>query len=187
MHHLIDSAKAGDIDAYGQLIDQFSGTVERFAFQIGVSYDDVPDVSQEVFLRIYRFLHQFDGESSFSTWLYKITLNVARDYGRKQSSIKSKTELLKRQQNIDASVVEPIEMQLLRDEEDRYLYQCIQELKDKYRIPIVLHYFQDLTYQEISKVIGAKESTVKVRVLRGRNQLADKINNSLVKGGINHG
>ena len=66
-------------------------TVEKFAYQCGVRLDDISDVTQEVFIKVYRFLHQFKQER-FTTWLYKITLNTARDYYRKESRERDKQE-----------------------------------------------------------------------------------------------
>ncbi|MET0960876.1 MAG: sigma-70 family RNA polymerase sigma factor [Psychrobacillus psychrotolerans] len=80
---LIERAQTGDKAAYTELIHIHHRTVEKFAFQCGVRLHDIPDVTQEVFVKLYRFLHQFKRDR-FKTWLYKITLNTARDYYRKE-------------------------------------------------------------------------------------------------------
>ena len=69
-------------------------TVEKFAFQCGVQVHDIPDITREVFVKLYRFLHQFQRDR-FTTWLYKITLNSARDYYRKETKEKEKGHKLK--------------------------------------------------------------------------------------------
>lgn len=83
-NELIERAQQGDQLAYGELIRLHHRTVEKFAFQCGVRVQDIPDVTQEVFVKLYRFLHQFKKER-FTTWLYKITLNATRDYYRKET------------------------------------------------------------------------------------------------------
>ena len=88
-NQLIQKAQQGDKAAYGELMNLHYRTVEKFAYQCGVRLDDVPDVTQEVFIKFYRFLHQFNQER-FTTWLYKITLNTARDYYRKESRERNK-------------------------------------------------------------------------------------------------
>ena len=88
---LIIRAQQGDKVAYGELMELHYRTVEKFAYQCGVRLDDVPDVTQEVFIKLYRFLHQFKQER-FTTWLYKITLNTARDYYRKESRERDKEQ-----------------------------------------------------------------------------------------------
>src|SRR4051812_41835384 len=93
---LIERARNGDRTAYGELMLQHHRTVEKFAVQCGVRIDDIPDVTQEVFIKLYRFLHQFQ-KDRFTTWLYKITLNTARDYYRKQTKERDKEEQVKSQ------------------------------------------------------------------------------------------
>lgn len=183
MKDLIEASKAGDLDAFNHLIDYYSLTVERFAFQIGVSYHDVPDVSQEVFIRVYRYINTFDGKSSFTSWLYKITLNIARDYMRKQSTWLNKFSLIKREQRTKEQQTKNLEHELLRGEENRLLYKTILQLDEKYRVPIILHYFHDLTNQEIAEITESKLSTTKVRMMRGKKYLQEK----LEEGGIKRG
>ncbi|MFD1039066.1 RNA polymerase sigma factor [Virgibacillus byunsanensis] len=187
MQDLIKACKNGDLQAFSGLIDHYSSTVERFAFQIGVPYHDVPDVSQEVFIRVYRFLYQFDGKSSFTTWLYKITWNAAKDYHRKQSSWLNKFTRLKNDQTKCNASTDHVEESIIRDEEDELLLQCIHQLDEKYRVPIVLHFFHDVPYDQISTITGVKLSTIKVRVMRGKKKLAEKLDEEDGKGGIAHG
>lgn len=80
---LIVRAQQGNKDAFRDLMEIHYRTVEKFAYQCGVHLDDIPDVTQEVFIKLYRFLHQFNHER-FTTSLYKSTLNTARDYYRKK-------------------------------------------------------------------------------------------------------
>ncbi|ALX50425.1 RNA polymerase sigma factor [Lentibacillus amyloliquefaciens] len=186
MDDLIEASRSGDTLSFNKLIDYYSPTVERFAFQIGVTYHDVPDVTQEVFIRIYRFLDQFDGKS-FTSWLYKVTLNVVRDYHRKQTSWFNKFSRIKHAGKDLIHSNNSVESQILKNEEDQILYSCIQQLDKKYRIPIVLYYFHDLSYDEISQVTGVKLSTVKVRMLRGKNKLKNLLTDQQNEGGISHG
>ena len=157
-------------------------TVEKFAYQCGVRLDDVPDVTQEVFIKIYRFLHHFKQER-FTTWLYKITLNTARDYYRKESRERAK------EQKIIGLMVNSIEynsaeMDVLMFEEDRELHKAIIKLDEKYRIPLILYYFQDLSYEQIADVLNITLSAVKTRLFRARGHLKNVIEEM---GGANNG
>ena len=165
---LIERAQRGDKKAYGALMEQHYRTVEKFAYQCGVHIDDIPDVTQEVFIKIYRFLHQFNREQ-FTTWLYKITLNTARDYYRKEQRETDKEKKLTtyRKQMPTHSA----EMIVLVFEEDQELHAAILKLDEKYRIPLVLFYFQDLSYEQIAEVLTITLSTVKTRLFRARNKL----------------
>lgn len=179
---LIEKAQQGDMSAYGELMNLHYRTVEKFAFQCGVKADDVQDVTQEVFIKLYRFLHQFHRER-FTTWLYKITLNTARDYYRKENKERDKESKLQEEPNYGAPV-KSTEARILVFEEDRELHQAIQLLEEKYRIPIVLYYFQELTYEQIGEVMNIPLATVKTRLLRSKEQLKSTL---ALKGGVEYG
>jgi len=178
---LIEKARDGDRTAYGELMLLHHRTVEKFAFQCGVRVDDIPDVTQEVFIKLYRFLHQFQ-QDRFTTWLYKITLNTARDYYRKQTKERDKEEKVKNNHEQQAS--SSAERKVLLFEEDRELHDAVQQLDEKYRIPIVLFYFQDLSYEQISDILNVPLSTIKTRLLRAKGLLKKALS---AEGGAAHG
>ena len=166
-YELIERAQQGDKEAYIGLIRLHQRTVEKFAYQCGVHTSDVADVAQEVFVKLYRFLHQFK-QDRFTTWLYKITLNTTRDYYRKEKREQVKEVKLNAQpkaSNVSA------EKHVLNFEEDRLLHEAIQALDENYRYPLVLFYFHELKYEEIAEVLGISLSTVKVRILRAKEKL----------------
>jgi RNA polymerase sigma-70 factor, ECF subfamily len=165
--HLIDKAKQGDLSAYSKLIRDHAPIVERFAFQIGNHMDDIPDISQEVFIRVYRFLDGFT-HAKFTTWLYKITLNVSRDFKRKESQHSKRVEKVMNE-TWEASTAPHV--RVLREEEDRILHECLQELDEKYRAPIILYYFHEKKYEEIADILSVNLSTIKTRLLRGKSLL----------------
>lgn len=170
---ILKRATQGDKDAYAVIVRLHYKTVEKFAFQCGVHPSDILDITQEVFIKLYRFLPQFR-EAKFTTWLYKITVNTARDYYRKEQREKLKGEKLQQQTEQEYMFV---------DKDDMELHEAILALDEKYRIPIVLYYFHDLKYEEIAEILAISLSTVKVRLLRAKEQLKQK----LQQGGINYG
>lgn len=170
---ILKRAARGDKDAYAALVRLHYNTVEKFAFQCGVHNSDIQDVTQEVFIKLYRFLHQFR-EAKFTTWLYKMTVNTARDYYRKEQREKLKGEKLHQQTD---------QAYIWVDKEEMELHEAILALDEKYRIPIVLYYFHDLKYEEIAEILAISLSTVKVRLLRAKEQLKQK----LQQGGTNYG
>ncbi|WP_339254606.1 sigma-70 family RNA polymerase sigma factor [Sporosarcina sp. FSL W8-0480] len=178
--NLIVNAQNGDRAAFAQLMDIHYRTVEKFAYQCGVRIDDIPDVTQEVFIKLYRFLHQFN-QQRFTTWLYKITLNTARDYYRKEGRETAKEERLKREGKPTGN--QSAEHQVLLFEEDQELHESILRLDEKYRIPLILFYFQDLSYQQIADVLNITLSTVKTRIFRAKDVLKKEM--SMI-GGLSH-
>lgn len=178
---LIAKAQQGDQAAYGKLMKLHYRTVEKFAYQCGVRIDDIPDVTQEVFIKLHRFLHQFNHER-FTTWLYKITLNTARDYYRKENRERDKQQ--KVGNDTQMSVQHSAEAQVLLFEEDRELHVAIIQLDEKYRLPLILYYFQDLSYQQIADVLNITLSAVKTRLHRAKDSLKKTMDNN---GGVRHG
>ncbi|MCH1625490.1 RNA polymerase sigma factor [Ferdinandcohnia quinoae] len=180
---LIRLARKGNMSAFQQLLEQYYPVVERFAYQLGNHKNDIPDITQEVFIRVYRFLDQFS-QAKFSTWLYKITLNVTRDMARKRSQHLKKVLKIK-QEHIEQ--VPEVESYILQSEEDRNLHKCLQTLDEKYRIPIILYYFHDKKYEEISEIMSSTLSTVKTRILRGKALLKKALEELEEREGEIHG
>ncbi|MGO4889782.1 RNA polymerase sigma factor [Anaerobacillus sp. MEB173] len=165
---LIDKAKSGEDEAFQMIIEKHYKTVEKFAYQIGVRPENIEDVTQEVFLRVYRFLTKYT-RGKFTTWLYTLTLNVTRDLIRKENSLRKKAERMQRE------TVDNAYHELAVDEEALELHSVIQQLEEKYRIPIVLHYFHDQSYKEIAVVLGVRESTIKTRMMRAKQMLKSSL------------
>ncbi|MCD7035753.1 sigma-70 family RNA polymerase sigma factor [Metabacillus sp. GX 13764] len=176
---LVKRARKGNAAAFQQLAERYYPAVERFAYQLGNRQEDVKDVAQEVFLRVYRFLDQFS-QAKFSTWLYKITLNVTRDMARKRNS--SLKKIWKLQQDYKEEY-EEVEGSLLQDEKSRELHACIQKLDEKYKVPIILFYFHEKKYEEIADILSLTLSTVKTRILRGKALLKKSLEEKKRKEG----
>ncbi|WP_277585579.1 RNA polymerase sigma factor [Psychrobacillus antarcticus] len=179
---LIERAQQGDKAAYTELIHIHYRTVEKFAFQCGVQVNDIPDITQEVFVKLYRFLHQFQRDR-FTTWLYKITLNSARDYYRKEIKEKEKGQKLNVEVR-ESYTSKSAEDRVLVFEEDRELHHAIQSLDEKYRHPIIMFYFHELSYEQIAEVLNVPLSTVKIRLMRAKALLKSRLQMS---GGVKHG
>ena len=179
---LIERAQQGDKAAYTELIHKHHRIVEKFAFQCGVRINDIPDVTQEVFVKLYRFLHQFQRER-FSTWLYKITLNTARDYYRKETKEKEKEKKFHIEVGLN-NTTKSAEERVLVFEEDRELHNAIQTLDEKYRHPIIMFYFHELSYEQIAEVLNLPLSTLKIRLMRAKALLKSSIQSN---GGVKHG
>jgi len=181
---LIKKAKQGNMLAFQQLVELHYPVVEKFAYQLGNRQEEIEDITQEVFIRVYRFIDQFT-KAKFSTWLYKITLNVTRDFARKRQS--NLRKVFKIQQDFRQEYYPETEAEVLRNEEDRVLHLAIQKLDEKYRIPIVLFYFHEKKYEEISEIMSISLSTVKTRILRGKTMLKKVIEELDKKEGDIHG
>ncbi|MGD6817398.1 RNA polymerase sigma factor [Metabacillus sp. 84] len=180
---LVAKAKQGNRAAFQQLVEVNRPVVERFAYQLGNRRDDIDDITQEVFIRVYRFLDQFS-RAKFSTWLYKITLNVTRDAARKKASAVKKIFKLQNEQTNEYPAVEAA---ILKNETDRALHLCLQKLDEKYKVPIILFYFHEKKYEEIAEILSLSLSAVKTRILRGKGMLKKALEDVEKKEGETHG
>jgi RNA polymerase sigma-70 factor (ECF subfamily) len=175
---LIQSYREGRRDAFDQLVAAYETTVHRILGQLNVVGADVEDLTQDVFLRIYRNLHRFRGQSSFYTWLYRITVNVFFDHNKKR---KRADVRLNRLQNalVDASNQGP-DLQdpfratvesLTRDAFSR----AIERLPEPFRDVVAMREVEDLSYEEIAMIAGISIGTVRSRLSRARARLKESL------------
>ena len=175
--NLLERAKSGDIAAFEQLIDSYQRKIFNIALRMLGNYDDAGDLTQEVLIRIYRSIRSFKEQSSFSTWIYRITTNVCLDEIRKRKNrkvisldeeIKFDDGDMKRQIESD----EPTPEETAETEDlKKIVNDAIARLNEEHRIVIVLRDIQGLSYEEIADVLKCPEGTVKSRINRARQAL----------------
>lgn len=173
---LISKAKRGDQDAFGQLVLAHQNKVYTLCVHLLGSREEAEDLAQEAFLKAWRSLDGFHGESSFSTWMHRLTTNLCLDHLRKQS----------RRQNIsvavslddeEAAAPEPVDQssdphaELERAERRRALTKGLRELPEHYRRPLVMREVGGMSYQEIADALELDLGTVKSRIARAREAL----------------
>ena len=174
---LLEKAKSGDIAAFEQLVESYQKKIFNIALRMLGNYDDAGDLTQEVLIRIYRSIRSFKEQSSFSTWIYRITTNVCLDEIRKRKNrkvvsldeeIKLDDGDMKRQ--IESGGPTPEESAETEDLK-KIVNDAIEKLNEEHRVVIVLRDIQGLTYEEISDVLKLPEGTVKTRINRARQAL----------------
>ncbi|MFD1020525.1 RNA polymerase sigma factor [Thalassobacillus hwangdonensis] len=181
--NMIKRVKDGDHEAFRFLMQRYKSTVEKFAFQFGLLPDEVQDVTQEVFLKVYNNISKYEG-GKFSTWIYQICLNVTRDYFRKQQRERRKWKKAQR----DAEVTFREETaKYFSSEEKAEMHGFIRGLNEKYRTPIILYYFHEMSYEEIAEATKVSLSAVKSRIHRAKAKLKTAYENSPVEEVRNHG
>ncbi len=178
---LIKKIKEGDVDAFEELITAYQQRIYNTAYRLLGNTYDASDMAQEAIIKIYRALPGFRGDSSFSTWIYRITVNVCRD------------ELTRKYRHVESSLDEYImtesgEMQreiadfsqlpedLVQNKElGEYLQVLIDSLPPEYRMVIVMREYLYFSYQEIADALAISIGTVKSRINRARKILQQKI------------
>lgn len=174
---LVERAKSGDIEAFEQLVISCQKKVFNIAYRMIGNYEDANELAQEVFLKAFRSIKKFKGDSLFSTWIYKVTANVCLDEIRKRKkkvviSLDQEIEFndgeVKRQ--IPDNAPTP-DMEAETNELKSAVNESIAQLPDDYKSMIVLRDIQGFSYDEISKIVNCPEGTVKSRINRARQAL----------------
>ncbi|MDP4153239.1 MAG: sigma-70 family RNA polymerase sigma factor [Bacillota bacterium] len=173
----LERVKMGDADAFSVIVSMYERKVYNTALHMCKNADDAMDISQEVFLKLYKAIPSFKGESSLSTYIFRVTSNMCIDYLRKNKKNKNTMSLTREDIDGDETTIEirdtsPNPEQLAeKTEQNETLRRCIDKLPDIYREIIILREFDGLSYKEISQVTGIEEGTVKSRLLRARDNL----------------
>ena len=173
---LIRQAVRGDAYAFEQLMRRHEGRMYSVAIRMCGNREDAQDCVQDAMLRIYRALDRFKGQSSFSTWVYRITMNTCLDELRRRkvrASTSLDTLLESGWSPTDES--DTPERHAIDSERRRALSSAIQSLPEDMRSAIVLREMQGLSYEEISDVLSVNVGTIKSRISRGREKLRQLI------------
>ena len=178
---LIARCKQGDKDAFDSLIRSYERKVYNYAFRLCGNYDLANDVASEAFIRVYNSLGSFRGDSSFITWLFRITTNVYLDEKKRQRS--RPQESLDEMLELDEStVVRQIEdpspgpqARAEGHERTALLQKAISSLPDYQRMMIVLYHTEGRSYEEIAVTLDLPIGTVKSRLNRARLSLREQL------------
>jgi RNA polymerase sigma-70 factor (ECF subfamily) len=177
---LVARAMGGDLDSFNQLVLRWERPIYALAYRVLGREEDARDVAQETFLRAFRALNGFKGQAKFSSWLYRITLNLCRDWMRRQR----RTPVSQPPEGIDivelAGEGEPsesVEDLVARRQLGRAVGKAMSLLPEEQRTAIILKEYHGLTFQEIADMLECPLSTVKTRLYQGltvlRRQLAE--------------
>lgn len=176
---LVEKVQLGDQKAFNLLVIRYQHKVASLISRY-VPQGDVPDVAQEAFIKAYRAIGSFRGDSAFYTWLYRIAVNTAKNYlvaqGRRPPS-----------NDLDASNVENFETSnalkeisnpenlMLSEELRRVVFQTIESLPEDLRVAITLRELDGLSYEEIAVIMDCPVGTVRSRIFRAREAIDNKV------------
>ena len=171
---LVERVRKGETRCFADLVHRYQDPVYGMALRFVRGDRDAEDIAQEAFLRAYRGLEGFKGDSKFSTWLYRITWNLCADWlrrnrrpGRSPVAIDEAAELA------DGRV--DLEQGLLADEEKRKVREALDGLDDRYREVLILLYYQKMSYDQIAAVLDVPMKTVETRLYRARKLLKERL------------
>ncbi len=175
---LIEKLREGSDEAFASLLSQYERPVYNFVFRLLGDAADAPDVTQEVFLKVFRGIGDFRGQCSLKTWIYRIALheasNFRRWFSRHRCGELSLDEKEKGRNGFADTLQDGQESQyeqVLRHERIRAIERALSQVHEPYRVAVVLRDIEGLSYEEIAEILQVSLGTVKSRILRGREAL----------------
>jgi RNA polymerase sigma-70 factor, ECF subfamily len=173
---LIQRCLKGDQMAWEAIVRQYRRKVFNVAYKFVGRHDEAEDLTQDIFLKIFKSLNTFDSRANFQTWLISVSRNLCIDHYR---SVRKERETIDRQ--VDASELSPVSksqgQMAMMEQRDRVqlLKDAMSALPKTLRTAVLMRDIQELSYHEIAEKLHLPEGTVKSRINRGRNELARQI------------
>lgn len=164
----------GDNSSFEELVNRYKGSVFAIVYRMVSQYQDAEDISQDVFMNVYRKLYQFDRGKRFSPWIHRIAVNTCISHLRKRSKVVSLAfdeAYMQQYEDENASWAVNPQAEMEKEELRRYMDMAIGELPEAYRILIVLRYQMEYSNQEISEILGISKENVEVKTHRARKAL----------------
>lgn len=168
--HIAHIVQNGNADAFGVLIDRYEAKLMRYGKRFLYSHDDVTDIVHDVFLQAYTNIQSFDINKRFSPWIYRIAHNRYVNEIRKRSRnpiVFMSPEILFPY----AVAEEETDAETRKREMSAELEGALAQIKEIYREPLILYFFEEMSYQDISDVLHIPTTTVGVRIKRGKEMV----------------
>lgn len=166
---LIDRIIAGDEALYAKLVDKYKSFAFTIALKVVESRAEAEEIAQDGFIKAFHYLKKFNREAKFSTWLYRIVFNTAISYKRKNKQ---------QFQSIENSIIEYAQRadhEIEKEDKRVFLHQAMKKLSDADRVALDLFYIQEFSLEETAVILSQNINTLKVRVHRARQRLADEL------------
>jgi RNA polymerase sigma-70 factor (ECF subfamily) len=186
---LVRAGRAGDTEAFGEIVSRYKDRIYNLAYRMFGNREEAEDIAQETFLHIFRALGSFRVEERFSPWIYRIATNLCLDRLRKMKHAVASLDAPAGpegdipQQVADWSHAPEKVYELSEMRADTQ--EAINALPPKYKVVVVLRHLQDLSYDEIARVLGIPQGTVKTRLFRAREILRRRLGKLYpVAGGV---
>ena len=181
---LISRLRARELAAFEELVAQFERPVYALCFRLLGDAEEARDAAQETFLKVYRGLGSFRGEAGLKTWIYRIAINQAmnqqRWWRRRHREETISLDIARGPSDMTIGNLLPgrdasPEAQAISSERERSIMRALGEIKQEYRIALILREIEELSYEEIAEAIGISIGTVKSRIARGREELRRRV------------
>jgi len=168
---LIEEIRSGNTRAFSGFVDNYKDLVYTLSLRLMSNREEAEEVSQDVFIKIFKSLKNFKGDSKVSTWVYRITYNTCLDRIKKNK---------KKQRHVDVDYVKEVAFsdvddaleKMVREEKSELINKCLAKLPAEDAGVLTLYYFEEKNLTELEKILNLSANTVKVRLFRARKKLA---------------
>lgn len=169
--HYINLILEGDTNAFSVLVDRYKDLVYTLTLRMLKNREEAEEVSQDTFLKVYKSLNKFKGDSKFSTWIYKIAYNTSLDRLKKNKKFINNVAINEFTEHQVKTIDNALD-KLENKEREQIIQECIALLPSEHSFLLTLYYFEELSLDEIAKIVGITSNNVKVKLFRSRKKLA---------------
>lgn len=157
----------GEKEAWGEIVKRYKRAVYGVNLSILKDRTEAEDATQETFIKAWDNLDKYDMNRKFSTWLFTVGSNISKNIVRKRNrwSFIDKISLVSKDNDPQSEIK--------KEERKKGIREALFDLKPKYRAPLIMQFWGELTYEEISEILDVPEGTIKTRLHRGKNKLKD--------------
>ncbi|MBS1682837.1 MAG: sigma-70 family RNA polymerase sigma factor [Bacteroidetes bacterium] len=167
-YSLIDRVIAGEEAQYAVLVDKYKSYAFTIALKVVGNRAEAEEIAQDGFIKAFHYLKKFNREAKFSTWLYRIVFNTAISYKRK-----NKIQFQSIENHIEYAGKSDDEIE--KEEKKKFVTKAIEKLTEADRVAVQLYYIKEFSLEETAEMLGQNINTLKVRVHRARQRLADEL------------
>jgi RNA polymerase sigma factor (sigma-70 family) len=180
----IDSILNGDASAFAVLVGRYKDLVYTLTLRMMKHREEAEEAAQDTFIKVYKSLNKFKGDSKFSTWIYRVAYNTCLDRlkkNKRQHYTVAINEYTEHQVKTLDNALDQIEAK----EREQAIQDCLALLPSEDSFLLTLYYFEELSLDEIAKIVGLKPNNVKVKLFRSRKKLAtilkEKLDNEIIE------
>ena len=175
---LINQIVDGDTNSFTILVDRYKDLVFTLALRMLKNREEAEEVAQDTFIKTYKSLDKFKGDSKFSTWIYRVAYNTCLDRIKKNKKHVNTIEINEFTAHQLVSIDNALD-KMENEERQAAIQSCIDKLPSEESFLLTLYYFDDLSLNEISKIIGISANSIKVKLFRCRKKLATILKSQL--------
>ena len=168
---IINQIIEGDTNAFTRLVERYKDLVFTLALRMLKNREEAEEVSQDTFIKVYRSLHKFKGDSKFSTWIYKVAYNSCLDQIKKNKKHQNNVEINEFTQHQIKTIDNAFDT-LVEEERRQLIQDCLHLLPSEDSFLLTLYYFEEQSLDEIANIVSLTANNVKVKLFRSRKKLA---------------